>query len=61
MRRKARENIKSSNMTITNDYALIIDSPIDLEAEMCRYNSHTKEELEEILQQDYGATLILNF
>lgn len=40
---------------------LIIDSPMDLEAEMCRYNCHTKEELEEVLWNDYGATLVLTF
>lgn len=38
-----------------------IESPADLEAEMCRYNCHTKEELEEVLWYDYGATLVLNF
>jgi hypothetical protein len=42
-------------------YTLIIDSPIELEAEMCRYNSHTREELEEILKQEYNASLVLNF
>ena len=40
---------------------LMIDSPTDLEAEMCRYNCRTKEELENILWFDYGATLVLNF
>lgn len=40
---------------------LIIDSPMDLEAEMCRYNCHTKEELEEVLWNDYGATLVLSY
>lgn len=40
---------------------LIIDSLMDLEAEMCRYNCHTKEELEEVLWNYYSATLVLNF
>lgn len=38
-----------------------IESPADLEAEMCRYNGHTKEELEEVLWYDYGVTLILDY
>lgn len=46
--------------TITEN-TLIIDSLADLEAEMCRYNCHTKEELEEVLWNDYGAALVLNF
>lgn len=46
--------------TITEN-TLIIDSPADLEAEMCRYNCHTKEELEEVLWYDYGTILVLNF
>lgn len=50
-----------SNMATIAENTLIIDSPMDLEAEMCRYNCHTKEELEEVLWNDYGATLILNF
>lgn len=41
--------------------AIFIESPLDLEAEMCRYNCHTKEELEEVLWYDYDITLILNF
>jgi hypothetical protein len=36
-------------------------SPADLEAEMCRYNCKTKEELDELLWHDYGVTLVLNF
>lgn len=50
-----------SDMTTIAENTLIIDSPMDLEAEMRRYNCHTKEELEEVLWNDYGATLILNF
>lgn len=38
-----------------------IESPMDLEAELCRYNCHTKEELEELLWYDYGATLVLTY
>lgn len=40
---------------------LIIDSPNDLEAEMHRYNCLTKEDLEELLWYEYGATLVLTF
>ena len=50
-----------SDMATIVENALIIDSPMDLEAEMRRYNCHTKEELEEVLWNDYGATLVLNF
>ena len=50
-----------SNMATIAENTLIIDSPMDLEAEMRRYNCHTKEELEEVLWNDYGATLVLNF
>lgn len=48
-------------MATIAENTLIIDSPADLEAEMCRYNCHTKEKLEEVLWRDYGTTLILNF
>ena len=48
-------------MTTITENALIIDSLIDLEAEMCRYNCHTKEELEEVLWNDYGTTLVLTY
>ena len=48
-------------MATIAENTLIIDSLTDLEAEMCRYNCHTKEELEEVLWYDYGATLVLNF
>lgn len=48
-------------MATIAENTLIIDSLADLEAEMCRYNCHTKEELEEVLWYDYGATLVLNF
>lgn len=61
MLHKTRENIKLNNSLIMDAYTLIIDSPIELEAEMCRYNSHTREELEEILKQEYNASLVLNF
>lgn len=50
-----------SNMATIAENTLIIDNPADLEAEMCRYNCHTKEELEEVLWYNYGATLMLNF
>lgn len=50
-----------SDMATIAENTFIIDSPMDLEAEMCRYNCHTKEELEEVLWNDYGATLVLTF
>ena len=50
-----------SDMATIAENTLIIDSPADLEVEMCRYNCHTKEELEEVLWYDYGATLVLSF
>lgn len=48
-------------MAILVDDIFTVYSPIDLEAEMCRYNCHTKEELKEVLWYDYDATLVLNF
>lgn len=48
-------------MATIAENTLIIDSPMDLEAETCRYNCHTKEELEEVLWNDYGTTPVLNF
>ena len=50
-----------SDMATIAENTLIIDSPMDLEAEIRLYNFHTKEELEEVLWNDYGATLVLNF
>lgn len=38
-----------------------IESPMDLEVELCRYNCHTKEELEKLLLYDYGVALILDY
>lgn len=43
------------------DDIFTVYSPMDLEAEMCRYNCHTKEELEKVLWNDYGVYLVLNF
>ena len=48
-------------MATIAENTLIIDSPTDLEAEMCRYNCHTKEELEKILWYSHGTTLVLTF
>lgn len=48
-------------MAILVDDIFTVYSPIDLEAEMCRYNCHTKEELEKVLWNDYGVHLVLNF
>lgn len=50
-----------SDMATIAENIFMIDSPADLEAEMYRYNCHIKEELEEVLWNDYGATLVLNF
>lgn len=50
-----------NDMATIAENTLIIDSPMDLEAEMCRYNCHTKEELEEVLWNDYDTTLVLTF
>lgn len=38
-----------------------IESPRDLEAEMCRYNCQTKEEFDELLWARYGVILILDY
>lgn len=38
-----------------------IESPMDLEAEMCRYNCSTEEELDELLWYTYGVTLVLDY
>lgn len=48
-------------MATITETALIVDSPMDLEAEICRYNCHTKEELEEVLWDEYKTILTLNF
>ena len=47
-------------MVITEG-TFIVESPMDLEAEMCRYNCHTKEELEELLWNDYGTILVITY
>lgn len=38
-----------------------IESPMDLEQEMCRYNSKTREELENTLWFTYGVVLVLDY
>lgn len=38
-----------------------IESPMDLEAELCRYNCKTEKELDELLWYDYGVALILDY
>lgn len=40
---------------------IYIESPMDLEAEMCRYNCHTEEELDKLLWYTYGVTLVINY
>lgn len=50
-----------SNMATLVDDIFTVYSTIDLEAEMCRYNCHTKEELEKVLWNDYDVHLVLNF
>lgn len=46
-------------MLIGNE--LHVSSHLELEAEMCRYNCTTQEELEEILWEIYGTILVINF
>ena len=53
-------NLLSDMATLVED-VFTVYSPADLEAEMCRYNCHTKEELEEVLRNDYGVVLILDY
>lgn len=48
-------------MTIISEKTIIVESPMDLEAEMCRYNSKTREELENTLWSDYGMTLVVAY
>lgn len=48
-------------MVTIAENTLIIENSNDLEAEMCRYNCHTKEELEELLWHNYKATLVLTY
>lgn len=48
-------------MATMDENTLIINSPADLEVEICRYNCHTKEELDEVLWYEYGVMLVLNF
>lgn len=38
-----------------------IESPMDLEAELCRHNCKTEKELDELLLYDYGVVLILDY
>ena len=47
MKKKAIQINLLSDMATIAENTLIINSPADLEAEMCRYNCPTKEELEE--------------
>lgn len=35
-----------------------IESSMDLEAELCKYDCKTEKELDELLWYDYGVTLI---
>ena len=41
--------------------AIFIESPLDLEAEMCRYNCKTKEELDKLLWYTYGVALVIEY
>lgn len=45
-------------MAIIAEKTLIIESPNDLDAEIHRYDCQTKEELEDVLWNDYGVTLV---
>lgn len=47
-------------MTITEN-ELIVESPLELEAEMCRYNCQTKEDLENVLWFDYNVILVIAY
>lgn len=40
---------------------VIINSPFELEGELCRYNCHTAEELADTLWLDYDAVLTILF
>ena len=48
-------------MAIISEKTIIVESPMDLEAEMCRYNSKTREELEDTLWFDYGVALVVAY
>lgn len=48
-------------MAIISEKTIIVESPMDLEVEMCRYNSKTREELEDTLWFDYGVTLVVAY
>ena len=50
-----------SNMVKIKEDAIFIESPSDLEAEMCRYNCKTKEELDELLWYTYGVALVIEY
>ena len=41
--------------------AIIIESAMDLESEMCRFNCHTLEELEELLWNEHSMVLVLTY
>ena len=55
------KSFKADNSAELGDDIFVINSPMELEAEMCRYNCQTKEELDDILWYEYGVTLVLNF
>ena len=40
---------------------MYIESPMELESEMCRYNCKTKEELDTLLWTEYGVVLVINY
>ena len=46
-------------MTKYIDDEVHIESVMDLENEMCKYDCKTEEELDNILWHDYGVALIL--
>lgn len=48
-------------MAIYKEDAIIIESEMDLESEMCKYNCKTVEELDEYLWFTYGVGLILKY
>ena len=48
-------------MAIYLNHSLYIESELDLEQELCRYNCVTEEELSELLRTKYNIVLIINY
>ena len=56
-------NLLSDMKLVETNYIIEmhIESPIDLEIEMCRYDCQTKDELNDLLWNDYDTILILDY